>query len=930
MLSVSGVQGAGTGQGVYADTVTFPYPDTTAGHSSSAIEAAGRDLAVYTSLYYQLTDPLGMGATITASLTGQPANLTADQWNALLSWLFTGSPSIYAFLSARAAGDVSVPSPVTHAIGLPLAASQLAASQIVELTVDLTIRRTGGVVWGELASSPAIRSATTRVPAVTTSGETGDPLGLTEFARDFEFALSSDGYWRKVAVGIDRVNSSAADPGAALWSVRIGTAPGQPISYAVTDVGRPHLFAPRPISNELQSHEHVPIYDYTTGTGISQNPSRKLNFADVDMDVWSRMLLGAVDEVLTPEFTAPMQIVAEHQGTDWLEKILDCKSALATAVSKWMIPLYADDTTSASAVQESYYQQLLSRLSAAYDIKAGIQFTASVAADPSVDGLPPQLFGAVRDLRAEDAQRSEITLTSPKLELAPVPAVSLPILMGAPDVVHLGGAEVGAVELSLRWEPSAIEHQIAQPAGIEGYLASSWLSFVLPDDSLTAALGTCTVPIVLRAFPAGPALTTQVSEQTHADAADLAALTKWTFSFTWSLPFHYVQDRVHGRVEFNVTPKQLAEAAPDLFAALAEFVTVYPHVRADLDTILAPIDATTPPDPRRFGDASVALGSLVQLVTAVTAAAATPDGLALAPRAADAACTAAEAGGAAPADTAATEYVFEVAEGATDEGYLLVTVLSGTPTGGGAPVVGIPGYEAVPYGPDEPDRHRYVYTDVGDSGVYLSQADGQQIADRTLILPDLDVLQRQDAWASVWVTRNERIGDGPPLAAPFVYTTAHTRFAEPLAPTIHADAVIDIARVGPDGPYRTLHAHLSALFDALFADVPESVSQALIGVETRYAYRLLPDGDPIELPVFFQPPRSIVISEPGATLPKMIDYWSAVISEWQAQQSPATDGARLHFDLLIMSDLTGQSMPLLRLRNLELAITDIAGPPQPD
>jgi hypothetical protein len=49
------------------------------------------------------------------------------------------------------------------------------------------------------------------------------------------------------------------------------------------------------------------------------------------------MLLGAVDELLTPEFTAPMQIVGKHEGTDWLQKVLNCKEDLAAAVSTWMI-----------------------------------------------------------------------------------------------------------------------------------------------------------------------------------------------------------------------------------------------------------------------------------------------------------------------------------------------------------------------------------------------------------------------------------------------------------------------------------------------------------------------------------------------------------------------------------------------------------------
>ena len=943
LLTVSGVRGTGANPATYHGTVTFPVTEGAVGHTSSILAAAGRDLAAYTSLYYQLNDPLGVAATITSSLTGQPVDLDPGQWNALRGWLFSGSPSVFAFLSARASGDITVPPPGPHIIANPLAANQLADRQIVELTVTLEFRRTGGVVLGELASTLAVRSATTRVPAMTTASGS-DPLGLTDFADDFETALSGDGYRRKVAVGINRATASAPDPGASLWAVRVGTTPGQQvISYAVSDVDRPHLFAPRPLSNELQSRQHVHIYDYTTGVGLSEDPDRKLNFADVDMDVWGRMLLGAVDELLSPEFTAAMQIVQAQREINWLQEILDAKSALATAVSKWMIPLYAEDETSAGSIQEAYYQQLLSRLSNAYDIKAGIEFTAFVAADPPLDGeTPPQLFGAVRDDAAQGLQRSDITLTSPKLALAPVsPRVSapppapdlastsasdpasttapdpastsapppgagtpLPILMAAPDTVSVDGAVVGAVDLNLTWEPSAIEHQIAQPTGIDGYVASSWLSFVLPDDNLAGSLGTFTVPIVLRSFPTGPAVTGQTGERSDPNAADLAALTKWTFEFTWTLPFHYVQDRIKGRVEFNVAPKLPALAAPDLFAALAEFVTVYPHIRADLDTILAPIDATTT-DPQAFHDANVALESFVDLLKSINSVASTPSGLAL-------------TGGARAA--AATEYPFEVVEGATEDGDLLVTVI-GAALPGGAPVVDISGYEAERYGPIDPERHSYVYS-VGSA--HLSQVDGQKIPDRTLVLPGLDVLQRQDAWASVLVTRNEQIiAGGPTLAAPFVYTTPETRFAEPLTPTIDADAVINIANVGSGGPDRTLDAHLTALFDALFAEVPDTVTHVSIQAEVTYAYQLLTAFDPIELPVFFQPPTSIVIRGSGATLPKMTENWSAVFNAWQAAQAPVPDHARLHLDLTIFSNLTTQPMPLLRLRNADLAIVDI-------
>jgi hypothetical protein len=209
-------------------------------------------------------------------------------------------------------------------------------------------------------------------------------------------------------------------------------------------------------------------------------------------------------------------------------------------------------------------------------------------------------------------------------------------------------------------------------------------------------------------------------------------------------------------------------------------------------------------------------------------------------------------------------------------------------------------------------------------GEYLTQAEGQQIPERTLVLPSLDVLQRQDAWATVWVTRNERIlEDGPELADPFVYTTSEVKFSEPLLPSLESEHLIDIAAIGNGGSDRTLNEHLAALFRALFADVPPEVTEVLIGAEASYQYPVLAGADRVEMPIFFQPLLPVVIAKPGDTLPDLTRDWSDLINFWRQSEQPVTAGARLHFDLTIFSSLTKNSMPLLRLRNLELAVADI-------
>jgi hypothetical protein len=912
VLRVKGVQAAAAGRPDIYGTLTFPGWGQPGTPSSAITDAAKLDLAVYTTVEHQLNDPLGVQVTLTSPLLGEPYNISPTELNALRTWLFTAGNSVRNFLANRALALSNVSAPNSYSITRGLQADQLPAGQITELTFDYTISRTGGVVLGELDTTSSIRSATTRIPPATTApAGSADPLGLGEFAGNFEFALATTGTLRKVATGVNRLTVSAPDPGAALWMVKVGTPPGQAISYSVNDFGNPRLFAPRPVCNKLVSRQHVLIRPYKTGAGLSDQPV-KLSFADIDLDSWGRVLLDAVDDVLSPEFTAAMQIVGVRKGINRLAELLVQKGLLATAVSKLMIPLYKLDKNQEPAfVQSVYHQQLLTRLANAYDIKAGIQFRASVFAQGGGAGQPPMLFGAVHDDppesdEEEDLRRSDITLTSPKLALEQNGSVPLPILLGAPETVTTDGAVAGSVDLTLTWRPSAIEHQIAPAQGLGAYTASSWLSFVIPDSKLDAPLGTCTVPIVLRAFPAGPVLTEQTGERTFEEATELADLTKWRYEASWSLPFHYVQDRVHGVIEFNVAPGAAAAAAPDLFDALAQFTTVYPAIKADLDRFLAPIDALTSLGPE-VDCADVSLQSFVEVLAIVNAAAAGAAGLAL--------------GDPGPAAAGAANYGFEVIEGANSSGYLQITLESHGPAVVFEPVVNIPGYEADLVG-EPPGLRRFIYR--SKSGKYLTQAEGQQIPDRTLVLPTVDVLQRQDAWATVWVTRNEQILEGgPELADPFVYTTGKTKFSEPMLPSLESEHVIDIATIGPGGPDRTLDLHLTELFRALFADVPHEVTEVLIGAEASYLYSVLPGADPVELPIFFQPLLPVVIAKPGATLPELTNNWSDLIDLWRKGEQPVTAGARLHFDLTIFSSLTKNSMPLLRLRNLELAVADI-------
>jgi hypothetical protein len=245
-------------------------------------------------------------------------------------------------------------------------------------------------------------------------------------------------------------------------------------------------------------------------------------------------------------------------------------------------------------------------------------------------------------------------------------------------------------------------------------------------------------------------------------------------------------------------------------------------------------------------------------------------------------------------------------------------------------------YQAIPYVPsDVRSGFSFVYLRKGTANQYLSASDGQAIAERAVVLGGMDVLQRQDAWATIQVKRNEVLA-GKAIADPFVYATPKVKFAEPLFPTISRTQTIALATLGStDGKpvARPLNAHLSAFFAALLA---QNVQPTLtLQVEVTYAYSLNPNLTPVQLPVIMQAPLQIQVIAPHdqvstsanavQPLADMIDQWSRAITRWFEALSPSCGGT-LTFDLMVMSDLTEQPMPLLRLSDLELPIQWVQNP----
>ncbi len=1011
-LSINNISNADLTE-TYTGIAQFSYPDVPEEATSTVIEQAKKDMKVYEQLWYQLTDPNGIAYTVDTTLLQKGYTLTTAQVSDLRdSWI----SSIYLFLENRSQGLTDVPSPdATELLTFAIDTTALNAAQIFRLDLSFTIKRTKNAASGDLETTGGILQAVTEVSPLSDT-EGGSTRSLNTFATRFEAALQQSGkYQLRIATGTDREDAGNSKE---TWAVRLGLDKNSltPVSYTINDPADPDMFAPRPISNKLESRQGVPIYYYSEKTGIDFNtPSAFVDFTGIDMDQWGHQFFNSIDDVLSPEFTAAIQLVDNKKQTTYLEDLLTGKEALADIVKEWMIPVFKDETANADAVKEAFKQLLLVKLGNAYTTQAAIQYHATVSAD-TTEGIAPRLYGSIsRNFKFDDAMvdavdntvvylvftnppdpaaagtnsnftasdglnvvssgidpkntrrvilslsgqaiagstqvtlnpgfkdmtgnivmppltkvvlaeinegnnSDSITFTSPKLSLETSNSATLPFLISSPQIVRGSGNELlPYVDLDLSFAGSSIEHQISTLPNIEGYEASTWLSFVTPlstnDSPLTGDLGKMQVPMAIREFPVAPSMVNQSGESTVTpDPADISQLLNWNYNIAYSLPIHYPQDQLEFTINFNVMDNSnvMFMGIEDAFSQLAEFITVSPSVYTVLEAQLTQVTAGTTADDPLLDTVSTALASYTALVSQVVTAA---QGNTLVMPGSSMRLASSEV----------LPYTFYIQEGSAtiDEVQALIVSVHGLPPDGvGQPLVDITGYE----------RHLYTNACTGDccyyytkDGLVLPAATGQVIQDRTVIIPAMNILARQDAATTAFIRRNVELVPGKRSSEPFIYTTGMVEFSNPYHPTTDFDAPVDISTINAQSGqhnYAPLSTQLTNLFNALLKENSQDTVSFLMSCQ--YTYQLNTSTTNVGLPVIMQPIQSIQVKPDASTgdkkLADMIADWAGSIELWYNSRKPVTTNAALWFDLTIFSNLTQQPLPLVRLRTLNLGI----------
>ncbi|HEX2020061.1 MAG TPA: hypothetical protein VGO17_14075, partial [Aurantimonas sp.] len=621
------------------------------------------DLAKFKLVYFQLNQdyddlkiPGLSGPAITMSLVNAllakpEAPLPAAAQAEILA--FVGAA--VAYLAVRAAGDAAT-APADTTITLPIALAELASdSDIIRLELAIRFTRQSRLVDPILRSLADGLTATSTIPVDGTlpaqpdaGAENGDtpayPVGLAQFAKDFETAFVTDG-WRM------RIGTTAADPSTpnnlrtpSIWAVRMAVADGSAPKGLGFEIGNdPRYFAPLPVADSLQTLT-VDVKSYATGKPYRDGAAVTITFTSVDPNVWLAESLTAVDDILSASYSTPLFLLdrllhldetpAKDSGTPagYLARMLAHKAKLASAIASTASSVLDQlDEGLKPAAEAKLEQALLRRLGNANSLTcvAVLPVTKAHYGQALPAGAPaPRFYGQPQGALADGettGANSNFSLSTAKIPLNPADSDDTSNL--AFLVTSQSAAASPYVSLTLGFALSHLEHDIRSVPGIQNYEQSRWISFltgpfvrpIAPPAGKTFA-----IPVALRALPTPATVVAQTGSAHAMDASEATPgqLKIWDYGFSYLLN-QAAQDSVKADVTFNqpgdFQPNDHDGPSPtELYKALARFSAIYSAVARDIETFLRPLDGRSKAGTTEVANAECALAALEAVIAAIT------------------------------------------------------------------------------------------------------------------------------------------------------------------------------------------------------------------------------------------------------------------------------------------------------------------------
>ena len=455
---------------------------------------------------------------------------------------------------------------------------------------------------------PTARRSVTPVAAEQHGEDDGGKpqMNLRVFARDFERAYAGfdgeDGRL-KVVTGMDSDPRSLSFGHSTVWVMRWSQGKGVAMTRAKGDA----LFsAPLPVNRHLITRSVTDLGD--------EHEERV--FSSVDMDRWAAEFLASVESLFDPasapgiagfadQDTRPPVATDTATGTGKpavpatpvpqpvYDTLAQSKAALAQTIKSTLDWIYQGDYQHKTpeetrklgevlgAAEESLLQAMLSKLENDYNTAVVGQIPVEVSLHGRIepwdgpDRPAPSLFGPIGTTGVDAA--SEIKKLPYNLSNSKLPIrnrgdqpewLNFTVQARNPSVQPFFKAHV-------EFSANAVEHNIHSDDARNGYVPSSWLSFVLPNDrdkgdprpnTLTAALGLkgedrdhpdsvaeTIIPVPLRSFPPNAKLMRQTATQTPFDTGSpprIEDVLKWDYHVEVEPP-RAAQDRLVLQVVFN-------------------------------------------------------------------------------------------------------------------------------------------------------------------------------------------------------------------------------------------------------------------------------------------------------------------------------------------------------------------------------------------
>ncbi len=412
-------------QGFLRDGATVLGPDTPGGAGTSAV-----------------VGPFDSVETVRRRLREQLGPAAPAPTDAQLAALNRGRAGLLTPGARLLPPPAATPFAVPFDARIPAGAGE--ASLVFPVHVTLAMTRAPGLVHPDFRDSQSVRRAESRLAPRIAAGADAAGLTLAAFAQSFEAAFEHPHRLKcAVAAGAERTPDAVGQ----VWAVNFGPAG---IRRVEVDASRPRFYALRPLSTETVGGDvRIPVY--TSGHGLCGSVLKR--FEGVDLDVWMRQLLDAVDLYLTPSYsvpsfrlgltgaaapapppTAPAPLpadgpvglasarpflpfvaAAEPSGASGptgctgpvpagpadFDRVVRAKDLLAKGLRANVMPVL--ETPGATgpyheAAREALYQQMLVRLGEAYDVSAVVQFPVRVESPlPTRPGgpHPPRASGKV-------------------------------------------------------------------------------------------------------------------------------------------------------------------------------------------------------------------------------------------------------------------------------------------------------------------------------------------------------------------------------------------------------------------------------------------------------------------------------------------------------------------------------------------------------